>query len=77
MVAIRGLQRREQVNAAARTLSERGYHATSTGDIVDAHLLLSVVDEAAPFIAHVDDRTTARDRAGRALGALLAGIAAG
>jgi AcrR family transcriptional regulator len=40
-----------------------------------AHLLLSVVDEAALFIAHADDMSTARDEAGRALDGLLGGLA--
>lgn len=39
-----------------------------------AHLLLSVVAEAALYIAH-DQRRTARNKAGRSLAALLSGLA--
>jgi hypothetical protein len=42
-----------------------------------AHLLLSVVDEAALFIAHASNPKKARTAAGRALDALLSGLAAG
>jgi AcrR family transcriptional regulator len=42
-----------------------------------AHLLLSVVDEAALFIAHADDPARARTGAGASVSALLSGIAAG
>jgi hypothetical protein len=42
-----------------------------------AHLLLSVVDEAALFIAHADDPAAARVAAGASVGALVAGLAAG
>ena len=41
-----------------------------------AHLLLSVVDEAALFIAHADDPVAARATAGASVGALVAGLAA-
>jgi AcrR family transcriptional regulator len=41
-----------------------------------AHLLLSVVDEAALFIAHADDPAAARVTAGASVAALLAGLAA-
>ena len=41
-----------------------------------AHLLLSVVDEAALFIAHAPDPATARVEVGATLEALLAGLAA-
>jgi AcrR family transcriptional regulator len=41
-----------------------------------AHLLLSVVDEAALFIAHADDPAAARVGAGASVAALLAGLAA-
>jgi AcrR family transcriptional regulator len=41
-----------------------------------AHLLLSVVDEAALFIAHADDPREARKAAGKSLAALLGGLAA-
>jgi AcrR family transcriptional regulator len=40
-----------------------------------AHLLLSVVDEAALFIAHADDPAAARVSAGASVAALLAGLA--
>jgi AcrR family transcriptional regulator len=39
-----------------------------------AHLLLSAVDEAALFIAHATDPAAAREQAGNALSALLAGV---
>lgn len=39
-----------------------------------AHLLLSVVDEAALFIAHAEDPAQARRSAGASLAALLSGI---
>ena len=41
-----------------------------------AHLLLSVVDEAALFIAHADDPAAARITAGASVAALIAGLAA-
>lgn len=41
-----------------------------------AHLLLSVVDEAALFIAHADDPVGARSAAGESVAALLSGLAA-
>jgi AcrR family transcriptional regulator len=41
-----------------------------------AHMLLSVVDEGALFIAHADDARAARTQAGNALFALLGGLAA-
>ena len=41
-----------------------------------AHLLLSVVDEAALFIAHAPKPRVARAEAGRALATLLSGLAA-
>ena len=40
-----------------------------------AHLLLSVVDEAALFIAHAEDTKQARAQAGRSLDSLLQGLA--
>ena len=42
-----------------------------------AHLLLSVVDEAALFIAHATDTRSARAEAGRSLDSLLSGLAGG
>jgi AcrR family transcriptional regulator len=51
------------------------------GSIVDvdadamAHLLLSVIDEAALFIAHADDPTAARLTAGASVAALIGGLA--
>jgi AcrR family transcriptional regulator len=39
-----------------------------------AHLLLSVVDEAALFIAHADDPTRARAAAGASVAALVSGL---
>jgi tetracycline repressor-like protein len=39
-----------------------------------AHLLLSVVDEAALFIAHADDPIAARVTAGASVAALVAGL---
>jgi AcrR family transcriptional regulator len=41
-----------------------------------AHLILSVVDEAALFIAHADDPVGARVAAGASVAALVAGLAA-
>jgi AcrR family transcriptional regulator len=41
-----------------------------------AHLLLSVVDEAALFIAHANDPVVARATAGASVAALVAGLAA-
>ena len=41
-----------------------------------AHLLLSIVDEAALFIAHSDDPDGARGTAGASVAALVAGLAA-
>jgi hypothetical protein len=40
-----------------------------------AHLLLSVIDEAALFIAHADDPTAARVAAGASVAALIVGLA--
>jgi AcrR family transcriptional regulator len=40
-----------------------------------AHLLLSVVDEAALFIAHAANARTARTQSGKALDSLLSGLA--
>ena len=40
-----------------------------------AHLLLSMVDEAALFIAHADDPIAARGTAGASVAALIEGLA--
>jgi len=40
-----------------------------------AHLLLSVVDEAALFVAHADDQVAARLASGESVKALLSGLA--
>lgn len=41
-----------------------------------AHLLLSMVGEAALFVAHAANRLAARTQVGAATGALLSGLAA-
>jgi len=74
----REIEARHGLGALRHMLAE----GIAEGSIVDvdadamAHLLLSVVDEAALFIAHADDPATARVRAGASVGALVAGLAA-
>ena len=75
----REIEARYGLGAIRHMISE----GVAEGSIVEvdagamAHLLLSVVDEAALFIAHADDPAAARVTAGASVAALVAGLAAG
>ena len=73
----REIEARYGLGAIRMMISE----GVAEGSIVDvdadamAHLLLSMVDEAALFIAHADDPTAARVTAGASVAALIEGLA--
>lgn len=74
----REIEARHGLGAIQSLLEEGANDGSITPCDFDAlsHLLLSVVDEAALFIAHAPNQEAARNKAGAALSMLLSGLAA-
>jgi AcrR family transcriptional regulator len=73
----REIEARHGLGAIHALLSEGASDGSIKASDFDAlaHLLLSVVDEAALYIAHAPDQAAAREQAGAALVTLLSGLA--